>query len=523
MLGNITAGPDLPSGNDFSVGMSSATSISVGNVTGSGHVGFATLGDLTTGNLGASDLVMLLVGGDIHTGSIATTPTGRVYLADASMFLTGGGGGDGNFDPNIVLALAPVPTGGSITIGGPVTSGRMQAAAGGNLTIGDVTAATDVTLSAGGLASFNGTVRSPTITVTSSDIDIASGASLGATGITNLLTLNALSNGLPIILGNGPAAPGQYHLGGEAGDIRATSVVLNAQGSAPDIQVFDANIDGSATSGGGVTNFTLNTGGSVFVRGLVNWTNAGANDTLTFNAGNLILVNTDTGGIQLTNSAGNLAGTLALNANNVWVVNGALLSQLQADVNFAGRDAALGANSGIANQQGFVRAGAITANVGNTFLVQNSGTPQLFAGIDTGAGGLSVNSTGATPAILIIYGRQTAANGAVITNEDFLSSVNVGGTGGFTPDSSVNGCEIGSAASCDAPTFFLDNSSLLGPLSEDSDDDKKKDQDQAEGDAHVDPSMRLINTTPINLDHTINDPVTSGGDVIVGGPEFSRT
>jgi filamentous hemagglutinin family protein len=517
-LGNITAGPDLPSGNDFSVGMSSATSISVGNVTGSGHVGFATLGDLTTGNLGASDLVMLLVGGDIHTGSIATTPTGRVYLADASMFLTGGGGGDGNFDPNIVLALAPVPTGGSITIGGPVTSGRMQAAAGGNLTIGDVTAATDVTLSAGGLASFNGTLRSPTITVTSSDIDIALGASLGATGITNLLTLNALSNGLPIILGNGPAAPGQYHLGGEAGDIRATSVVLNAQGSAPDIQVFDANIDGSATSGGGVTNLTLNTGGSVFVRGLVNWTNAGASDTLTFNAGNLILVNTDTGGIQLTNSAGNLAGTLALNANNVWVVNGALLSQLQADVNFAGRDAALGANSGIANQQGFVRAGAITANVGNTFLVQNSGTPQLFAGIDTGAGGLSVNSTGATPAILIIYGRQTAANGAVITNEDFLGSVNVGGTGGFTPDSSVNGCEIGSAASCDAPTFFLDNSSLLGPLSEDSDDDKKKDQDQAEGDARVDPSMRLINTAPINLDHMINDPVTSGGDVIVGGP-----
>jgi hypothetical protein len=30
--------------------------------------------------------------------------------------------------------------------------------------------------------------------------------------------------------------------------------------------------------------------------------------------------------------------------------------------------------------------------------------------------------------------------------------------------------------------------------------------------------MRLINTAPINLDHMINDPVTSGGDVIVGGP-----
>jgi hypothetical protein len=385
-----------------------------------------------------------------------------------------------------------------------------------DMNVGDVQASQSATFTAGGLATFDGDISSPTITVTSSDIDVGQGASLGVSGVTNLLTLNALSNGQPIILGNGPAAQGQYHLGNEDGDIRATSVVINAQGTTPDVQVFDSHIDGSATNGGGITNLTLNTTGNVFVNGLVGWSNAGANDALTINAGNSIQVNTDTGGIQMTNASGGLAGTLGLNANNVWVASGALLSQLQADVNFAGRDAALGTNSGTANQQGFIRAGAITAGVTNTFLVQNSGTPQLFAGIDTGAGGLTVNSTGTTPAILIIYGRQTTANGTVITNEDFLGSVNVGGTGGFTPDSSVNGCDIGSANSCNAPNFFFDNSSLLGPLGKD-DDDKKKDQDQ-EGDTHIDPSLRLINTTPINLDHTINDPVTSGGDTIVGGP-----
>jgi hypothetical protein len=29
--------------------------------------------------------------------------------------------------------------------------------------------------------------------------------------------------------------------------------------------------------------------------------------------------------------------------------------------------------------------------------------------------------------------------------------------------------------------------------------------------------MRLINTTPVNLQRQIDDPVTSGGDVVVGG------
>ena len=45
VLGNITAGPGLPEGDtDFSVGITSKTSITVGDVTAAGNVGFATLG-----------------------------------------------------------------------------------------------------------------------------------------------------------------------------------------------------------------------------------------------------------------------------------------------------------------------------------------------------------------------------------------------------------------------------------------------------------------------------------------------
>lgn len=455
----------------------------------------------TTGNI----LVGLSGGADVSVSNSINGNAGQ----DISLFDDGSGGA--------IRAHSMDLTSITLSDNANIFADTINFTTASDMSVGNLNATSNINLTAGGLVGFNGTASSPTITVTSSDINIASGASLGASGVTNLLTLNALSNGLPIILGNGPAVPGQYHLGGEAGDIRAASVVINAQGTAPDVQVFDANIDGSATSGGGITNLTLNTNGSVFVNGLVDWINAGASDKLTVNAGNSIQVNTDIGRIQITNGTGALAGTLALNANNVWIGSGPLLGQLAANVNFVGRDAALGTNSGTANQQGFIRAGTITTAVANTFLVQNSGTPQLFAGIDTGAGGLSVTSTGTAPASLIIYGRQTAANGTVITNENFLGSVNVGGTGGFTGDSSVNGCAIGSATSCNQPNFFFDSSSLFGPLSKDDDDKKKKDQDQSEGDARVDPSLRLINTTPINLDHTISDPVTSGGDVIAGG------
>ena len=45
-------------------------------------------------------------------------------MADVSMFLDAGG--PDNFDPNIVLALEPVATGGSITVNGPVTTGEFR-------------------------------------------------------------------------------------------------------------------------------------------------------------------------------------------------------------------------------------------------------------------------------------------------------------------------------------------------------------------------------------------------------------
>ena len=53
-----------------------------------------------------------------------------------------------------------------------------------------------------------------------------------------------------------------------------------------------------------------------------------------------------------------------------------------------------------------------------------------------------------------------------------------------------------------------------GDQSDQSDQGDSSDDKGADG--KVDPLLRLINTTPIRLDQNIDEPVTSGGDVVIG-------
>ena len=150
-LGNISVGILMGGGateDGFAVGFSSATSIHVLDVEADESIGFATLGNLTTGSLNSGADVLAMVGGDINLGAITTPGTGRTYLADVSMFLNNGGPDD--FDPAPVFAATPVRSGGAINIGGPVSTGRFQAAAGTTLTAQSIAAALGISLNAGG-------------------------------------------------------------------------------------------------------------------------------------------------------------------------------------------------------------------------------------------------------------------------------------------------------------------------------------------------------------------------------------
>ncbi|MEO7654511.1 MAG: hypothetical protein ABIS23_02365, partial [Sphingomicrobium sp.] len=441
VLDDITVGPGLAI-DDFSVGFSSATSIAVGNVSGAGKVGFVTPGTFTSGNLTAGDLLILMVSGDITTGSITTAADGRVYLADSSMFATGGGGNCEacDFDPAIVLALAPVATGGSITINGAVTTGTVQAAAGTTLSVGDITATDSVDLLAGGLASFYGTVSAPTITVTSSDIYVDFDASLGVFGITDLLTLNAVnSNGVYFGTQQTELPFGVYSLD-EGGDIEAANFVINAmaepEGATPNVYLGDLSFSGTEGGELGPESVTVNTAGSILVNGAVEYYNAAATDTLTLNAGGNIIVDTDTGSIFLYTYGPQenqiLSGNLVLNAHSVWVAESAIIDQLLIDPLFAGRNAALAVNNGTSNPLGFVGAGGVSVSFSETFLVQNSGTGTDMGGVSVGDNGLTVSNSGEGLGDMFIYARGIASDGTETINEAFAKTVVLGEGSTFT-------------------------------------------------------------------------------------------
>jgi hypothetical protein len=403
-----------------------------------------------------------------------------------------------------------------------------------DLSVADASAGTSTVFTAGGLASFTGTVAAPAITVSSSDINIADGAAIGVNGITDLITFNAVSDGSPVIIGDGAAAPGQYQLS-EDGDITASSVVFNA-GSA-DVWLLNLGIEGSQTSDGGVAAVTLNTDSSVLVKGEVNFINAATNDSLTINAGDTIQVITDTGGIAMTDANGDLAGTLELTAHDIWVADQATIDQIAADPTFANAEALLVVNNGPAKPEGNIQVGELAVTMlGSSFLVQNTGTANDLSGLSVGEGGLSIVNNGSDPATVIIYGRQQAADGSIVTGEAFLEDVQFAGTGGFSDNSTVNGCEVGGCESTPPeppvpPEDIPGAESILGPIglmdtpmnladnttdSSDEGTEEEGDEEGEGGDSGYDGSLGLINTSPLRIEVPIDEPVTSGSDGPMG-------
>ncbi|MEO7277847.1 MAG: hypothetical protein ABIW33_07485, partial [Sphingomicrobium sp.] len=404
--------------------------------------GIGTIGATTGNGTGGTTTV--------NFGAANTTITGLTTIG-ADGFNGDGGVGTGGtvdvtIDPTASVSFANVVVsaqgaGGYVSINGDLNaSGNLTLNSGGDFTIDSATVGGTVDLYAGGLANFYGIVSAPTITVTSSDINIAAGASLGGYGITDLVTLNS-TNANGMFVGAQTGEFSGYYLN-ENGDIQSASVVLNSVSNTYLGSLEIQGTDGGVTDGTGAV--TVNAAGSIFVTGLVDYYNVGAGDTLTLNAGQNIEVNTDTGGIFMTTYGPNespvLSGELTLNADNIWVASDAILSQLYEDPNFSGRDAALASNSGTANTDGFVAAGGITADVGNTFFVQNSGTIDDFAGITTGDGAFTVNSITEGEADMTVYGRQVQSDGTVVGGQQFAQDAVL--TGAFTAGSTINGTGV---------------------------------------------------------------------------------
>ena len=137
-FGAISAGlvnPQGPPEAGFSVGSLSGHVDQCRQCRRRAGLGFATSGALTTGNLSAGTDVLGLASGNMTLGSITTGLAGRTYLADYAMFISAGG--PDSFDPSLVFGTNPVPSTGSITINGPVSTGSFQAA-GASINAGNI-------------------------------------------------------------------------------------------------------------------------------------------------------------------------------------------------------------------------------------------------------------------------------------------------------------------------------------------------------------------------------------------------
>lgn len=461
------------------------------------------------------------------TSNVSGTATGQVLVS---------GSGTGNiamassahassasikFDDNATfhsdgdLSVTDVSAGKTLTLdaGGNLSADHVSAqtldlTAGEDLSVGDATAISQALLNAGGIAGFTGTFNAPTINVTSKGIDIADSAALGVTGTTKQITLNALSDGAPVLIGDGSAAAvglettsGQYQLT-NIDHIRTDALTINASASgdaaAPDIDFLNATIHGSSTSGGGIGSMTVNSPASLFIDGAVKFQNAGTNDVLAFNANKGIELNTDKGSLAMLDSGGKLGGTLDLAANTIWVADSALLKQLEGNPDFPGRADALKTNNGQNKPEGFVQAGTVKAYISNSLFVQNSGTADLFAGISVDDGGLTVNAKGPGLATVIAYGREVKSDGTILNNTDFFKSVNFIPPGGFTSDSTLNGCTIGGGCAEETPSIVFEWSSILVPV--------------GAGNGNGEDTDRMIDTDPLFADDSVDEPVTSGSE-----------
>ena len=271
-LGNINVGilqTGGAAGQGFAVGISSATSIGVGNVAADEAIGFATLGNLTAGNLNAGTNVMTLVGGDTTIASITTPGAGRTYHGDAQMFLDAGGPDD--FDPSLVLNATPLRSGGSYAVTGAISTGRIQVGA-ASISTGAITAPIGIYLdsasgTATGALTSNGLIQAlgvgsiQTGNVSSSGANILMNAGTNiATGTVGAATDAEFNAGGNVSIGNANLGGSlQVHAGGSltTGAVIADLIEASAGGlatlngiwQAPDVELFSNDINIAANGG----------------------------------------------------------------------------------------------------------------------------------------------------------------------------------------------------------------------------------------------------------------------------------
>ncbi len=249
--------------------------------------------------------------------------------------------------------------------------------------------------------------------------------------------------------------------------------------------------------------------GIVTIEGAVRLTGASATSGVAITAAGRIELINPGGSLRVLDAAGLPAGSITLTSNNIWSASQAIINQLRADVNFAGRNQALRTNDGPDAPRGYIEAGDVTFAVRDTAFVQNSGAG-LFAGITVTQNTLTFSPTGASSSQgpststnrlqVFAFGRRINPDGSFVSGDNYFREVEFGPLAGratrYTNDSEFNSCSIVAGActtvSIPTPDEFTDVEDL--------------------SDIGIDISRQEIIDTSFDTETLLEEAVTSGGD-----------
>jgi hypothetical protein len=362
------------------------------------------------------------------------------------------------------------------------------------------------------------------LSLSSSELEIGAGARIGAqtVAIVSSNTANAA------VLGGTVEEPGYTLTAAEIARIEAGEVTFTAPliaglpANAPDVLMRDMTLTGSLDDG--PSRIILTTPGTIRVEGVVAYIDTTPDDRLEIFAGERIEIVTP-GGIGVVDGEGDPGGVLSLAASDIWAADADTIAQLQAGLNFAGRDDILATAAGGSDDPlGYVRGGTVELVAGRSLLVRNTGTEREPGGILVGEGGLGIagglNVGDPDQLDVFAYGRQQTASGGFVFGQAFYDQINFNRTGDAATDYldsaefndcviNTNECErfvddiIEMAPPVNNPIIFEVPISAVDPIPPAED----------EGDAQFGVDFPGLVEAPLLSQETLlEDPVTSGGD-----------
>lgn len=482
----------------------SGAALNLGTISGTGAVNLTATGGLT--------------GASISAG---TTLVGTAHDLDVTSLSAGG---------SLTLAVVNTAKIGSATSGGNIlidpislTFGTMQATGsitliGGDISGGIIDAGTALDVTAQGLIAVSQRAVGQTITFRSADLDLGTQGVLGTAARTTAITLiNSGQSGM--LLGDGLTGQTGYRLSNaEFGNIHSGGdLTINA---GPSLQVGTL----TGTAGSTVAANGVSTDGQIGATGTLRLITAGtasfgggvtmngmAGNTLAIDASGGTFIDAATGSIRLLEGQGR-GGTLSVSGAGLVAATTTAFTAIGSLSDLGAISKRLDANDGVTAGRTVIEAGALDVGVGQRFLVQNTATGTAYGDrrglvVDT----LTIRAGGAQAPT------QIAINGIVGGQTGLAAIPLISVNGAFAAGSTVNGCLLADAASCDTTPKRVDDGDVRNVIVNYLDPPPGTNTVPTADSFTQSPLVQINEITPPGFAPLIDEPVTgTGNDDLLG-------